>query len=159
MRIHPLPLLVVLLCAGCSAERKDIIPVDRNDAEMNAAIKEAQRTLPQFWSQLDREGDGFSGLLKVFFTDPGDDEGGEHMWVRVTARSEEEVRGILLDTPGWLKSVKCGDQVRFPTGRITDWLYVENGKARGAFTEKLLRRRLSPAERREHDEGYPFSFD
>jgi uncharacterized protein YegJ (DUF2314 family) len=124
---------LALSLVACSHKREDIIGVSSDDAEMNAAIAQAQHTLPDFWKRREKEGDQFLGLLKVYFTDPGSGKDGEHMWVGVTDRGANEVSGVLLDDPGWVKSVKQGDQVRFSVTRITDWLLVENGKAQGAF--------------------------
>lgn len=152
-------ILLTLSLVGCSRNGDRIIKVSKNDAEMNAAIAEAQRTLPEFWQRREREGEVFTGLLKVFFTDPGSTDEGEHMWVRVTDRTAKEVAGVLLGEPAWLKSVKGGGRVRFPTDRITDWLFIENGVARGAFTVRLLRDRMSPGDRKKHDDGYPFRFE
>ncbi len=151
--------MMALSLVACSRPREDIIRVRSDDAEMTAAIAEAQRTLPEFWSAREKDGGDFAGLLKVYFSDPGNDQDGEHMWVCVTGREPRGVAGVLLDEPGWVKSVKQGQKVRFPNDRITDWLVVQGGKAHGAYTVRLLRKRMSPEERRRHDEGYPFAFD
>jgi uncharacterized protein YegJ (DUF2314 family) len=55
--------------------------------------------------------------------------------------------------------VRPGQAVSFPLERLSDWLYVEGGKAMGVFTVRLLRTRMSDEERRAHDSYYPFSFD
>ena len=81
------------------------------------------------------------------------------MWVRVTERSTPVLKGVLLSKPASLKSVQVGQEVRFAPERITDWLCVEQGKAKGAYTVQLLRQRMTEEERREHDQSYPFSFE
>lgn len=151
--------LTAALIAGCSRKRDDIISVATGDAEMKAAIARAQGTLNEFWQQRAKDGKHFGGLLKVYFKDEADAESGEHMWVKVTKRTDSEISGILLDEPGWLKTVKSGDHVHFSLDRISDWLYVVDGKAHGAYTVNLLRRRMTPEERAKHDANYPFKFD
>jgi uncharacterized protein YegJ (DUF2314 family) len=161
--MHNIPKLIVLflstLLVSCARDSERALSVSKDDAEMNAAIAQAQETLPTFWSRRQEEGDRFTGLLKVYFTDVGDEDAGEHMWVQVTEHLSDETVGTLLSEPIWLKSVKGGETVRFPDKRITDWLYVQDGRAQGAFTIYLLRKRMTPDERREHDANYPFAFE
>ena len=98
--------------------------------------------------------------MKVYFTDPDSSESdGEHMWVELKESDGSQFKGILLSSPAWLKSVKGGDEVEFGTSDVTDWFYVEDGKAVGAYTVRLLRTRMSDEERAAHDAGYPFSFE
>jgi uncharacterized protein YegJ (DUF2314 family) len=148
----------VFITLGCSGKNDEIIEVLRDDAEMNAAIEKARSTLDQFWARRDAQGGNFQGLLKVYFTDPGSEDEGEHTWVEATGHTGEAISGVLLSTPAWLKSVSEGDAVSFPYDRVTDWLYIEDGKAQGAYTVQLLRSRMSEKDRRLHDAGYPFEF-
>ena len=157
--LRPIILCAVLILAACSPERTDIVGVGSEDQEMNAAMEEARNSLDDFWAQREKNGESFQGLLKVHFTDGTGDGEGEHMWVQVIDRTPEEIVGVLLSNPDGLKSVKEGDEVRFPPSRVSDWLYVENGTAKGAYTVKLLRSRMSPSERRSHDAQYPFGFE
>ncbi|MCI0359197.1 MAG: DUF2314 domain-containing protein [Planctomycetaceae bacterium] len=55
--------------------------------------------------------------------------------------------------------MQAGSLVSFPLERLSDWLYVVDGKAYGAFTVRLLRSRMSDEEKQEHDSHYPFEFD
>lgn len=155
----PVTFFVLVFLTGCPERREDIVSVSGEDAEMNAAMVKARSTLDQFWAKRSRDGDQFGGLLKVYFSDPGAEEEGEHMWVQVTSRTDDRISGVLLSDPRSLKSVKEGDAVEFRSERVSDWLYVEDGKAVGAFTVKLLRSRMSDAERQSHDSGYPFRFE
>ncbi len=158
VRFRFLLVLCLTLLSACSDQRDDIIPVSSGDEEMNKTMELARKNLDLFWTERDKAGDDFNGLLKVYFTDPGE-EGGEHMWVDVIEHTGNTTSGILLSTPGWLKSIKPGDLVSFPDSQVSDWLFVEDGKARGAYTVKLLRSRMSPAERQEHDAASPFRFE
>jgi uncharacterized protein YegJ (DUF2314 family) len=49
--------------------------------------------------------------------------------------------------------------VTFTDKDITDWLMIREGKAVGAYTVQVLRKRMSSQERAEHDAGYPFKFE
>jgi uncharacterized protein YegJ (DUF2314 family) len=141
-----------------ASARPDITPVASADPEMNAAKEEARRTLGTFL-KAHESGGNVRGLLKVYFAEPGGPSEGEHMWVEPTNLSGPKFKGTLLSTPEWIKSVKAGAEVTFTKADVSDWLLVRDGKATGAYTVRLLRKRMSEQERREHDAGYPFSFD
>jgi hypothetical protein len=70
----------------------------------------------------------------------------------------ELVSGTALNTPNWLKSVRAGDSVRIPLAAINDWMYVLMGKVYGAHTVNLLRSRMEPRERKEHDRAWGQNF-
>ncbi|GAA5477319.1 YegJ family protein [Haloferula helveola] len=157
-------LLACLLQFSCeehAGERNDeIIQVESDDEEMNEAIDTARETLDQFLEKRSGSKDEFFGLLKVYFEDEGDsEENGEHMWVSLISEENGNFTGTLLSSPGWLKSVKQGDEVGFGRSDITDWLYTEDGRAVGAYTVQLLRSRMTEEERADHDSSYPFSFE
>ena len=68
------------------------------------------------------------------------------------------VSGVLLNEPNWLKTVKAGDSVQMPLGSISDWMYAIEGEVYGAFTVNLLRSRMTPREREEHDNAWGLNF-
>jgi len=155
--------LVALLLVSCGSDPPpdgEIIQVDSDDSEMNAAMERARGSIDEFLEERSRRSDDFTGLLKVYFQDrrEGSDDG-EHMWVSVESIDDGRFNGTLLSSPGWLKGVKQGDIVEFETSDVTDWIYAKNGKAKGAYTVRVLRSRMSALEREQHDAGYPFSFD
>ena len=137
---------------------EQIVGVSQDDEEMNAAMQKARDTMQQFMTKMNAAGQEFDGMLKVYFDEPGVDDG-EHMWVIVSQANSPNFKGTLISTPGWLTSVKNGDEVDFDLSRISDWLYIEDGLANGAYTVQLLRSRMSDAERRDHDSHYPFKFE
>lgn len=98
-------------------------------------------------------------MVKARFSDSPSKQGDEHMWVNQVEFDGQLISGILSSTPNELRSVKAGQKVSFPLERLSDWLLVEHGKARGVFTVQLLRSRMSDQERRAHDGHYPFRFE
>ena len=141
-----------------------IIGVGAKDPEMRAAIKQAQDTFPQFVSEIEKEYRRAIPalqliLVKAYFTDDDKPDQGEHMWVDNVQLKGDQITGRLSSSPQSVKSVKRGQKVSFPVSRLSDWLYVADGKAHGAFTVRLLRSRMSASEREEHDRHYPFTFD
>ncbi len=145
--------------------KSKIIPVQSDDSEMNAAMQTAREKFPEFWREVSadyKRGIPALGgsMVKAYFDDPGGTpQGGEHMWVREVEYDGKVITGTLADAPRHLRSIRSGEQVTFPIERLSDWFYVDGGKAIGAFTVRVLRSRMSDQERKEHDSQYPFRFD
>lgn len=164
-------LVCIAALAGCggsgssaSAMKSDAIPVNPLDPEMNAAMQTARSRFPEFWREVSKDYKRAipalgGSMVKAYFNDVGAPTRGEHMWVRDVQYYGKQITGVLSDTPRALRSVRSGDRVSFSLERLSDWFYVEDGKAVGAFTVRLLRNRMSAEQRREHDSHYPFRFD
>lgn len=163
---------LTLVLVGCGRSntssmnsKSEIIPVQSADAEMNAAMQTARDRFPEFWREVSADYKRVipalgGSMVKAYFDDPGGaPQGGEHMWVRGVEYDGKTITGELADTPRHLRSVRAGQQVSFPLERLSDWFYVDGGKAVGAFTVRLLRTRMSVEERRAHDSHYPFRFE
>jgi hypothetical protein len=80
------------------------------------------------------------------------------MWVNDVEFDGRTITGTLLNSPNWLTSVKEGDSVEVSLSDISDWMYVIENRAYGAFTVNLMRSRMSNAERREHDQAWGLDF-
>lgn len=150
--------LAALLMWGCGGREEAEVDIASGDAELREAIAAARETLDRFWDRREDEQDRFQGLLRVYFEDFGVMEEGERLWVQVTERGDR-IAGIVVSKPQWLDSVHEGSQVRFTEDRIADWLYVEDGRAVGAYTARVERARMTPGELREHDGRFDFSFE
>jgi uncharacterized protein YegJ (DUF2314 family) len=130
-----------------------IFRVTKDDPEMLAAIRQAHETFPDFLREADADLARaipilVDAMVKIYVPDPKKPETGEHLW------------GRYLNTPRRLKKILAkGDQLDFSIRSLSDWLYVTDDRAFGAFTVRLLRSRMTRAERKKHDAAYPFSFD
>jgi hypothetical protein len=80
------------------------------------------------------------------------------MWLSDIDYDGEFVSGMLMNSPNWVTSVKQGDKARFAIGEISDWIYAISGEVYGAYTVNLLRSRMDPRERREHDRAWGLNF-
>jgi uncharacterized protein YegJ (DUF2314 family) len=157
-------LLVSSFMQGCT---RDTDAVSANDAEMNRAISEAKVSFGSFLTAADADLNRKipilqDVLIKIYLFDPGRRDSGEHVWARYMGKHPETdgyFRARLLSQPAHVKIANKGDTLNFSIESVTDWLYVEDGRAVGAYTVRLLRARMSPKERREHDAQYSFSFD
>jgi uncharacterized protein YegJ (DUF2314 family) len=116
-----------------------------DDPEMEAAIAEARRRMPEFRLAFERRGRGDDSpyLVKAPFEYA---DGEEHMWVRVTSFAEETLTGILTNEPYYVENIKVGDKVTLPIESITDWMYRKGDETVGGFTIKVLLQRQPPPE-------------
>lgn len=151
------------------ASPSQVVMADGDDPEMQRAYEQARDSFRYFWREIAWERRRIVPALdlvvfKAPFADdaprtPGADTPEvEHMWVGDVDFDGEFVTGVLGNDPNWLTSVREGDAVRIPLDRISDWMYVMDGAAYGGFTVNLLRSRMDPDERREHDQAWGLDF-
>ena len=144
-----------------------IFQATKDDPEMRAAIKKARKTFPNFLLEADADLSRAipileDALVKIYIPTTANPELGEHLWARYLGHEpEHEGRflALLLSTPRKIKKMAKGDRIDFSVKSLSDWLYVTDGKAHGAFTVAVLRSRMTRAELKKHDAAYPFSFD
>ena len=133
-------------------ERKDqpaIYTVEDTDAEMNSAIKTANQTLDKFNESLNSKNPDFGYFsLKTKFKTA---KGGEHIWVSKITIKDNKYFGVVDNLPEATTDVKIGDNIEIDKNNISDWMYIDKGKLRGGYTIRLLRNRMSVAERQQFD--------
>lgn len=137
------PALIVAALALPVAAEDDTIKYGQDDAVMNAAIAEAQATLPLFLANaLDADGNGSDmALVKVAF--PTVDTSAmdvEHIWVAPFARQPDgSFVGLLANEPVALGDLVAGDRVTFDQSMISDWhLTAPSGRYWGSFTSRVM---------------------
>lgn len=142
---------------------------DSGDPAMQQAYEQARANFRYFWREQAWERRRIVPALdlacvKAPFSDsnqagsaPGKAEV-EEMWVSEIDFDGEIVSGVLLNTPNWLKTVQAGDSVQIPLNQISDWMYAIQGNVYGAYTVNLMRSRMTPPERREHDRAWGLKF-
>lgn len=113
-----------------------------DDAEMNAAMAEARRTLPIFWKLFDSDPVvSGSAKVKMTFTDPA--TGGlEHLWIRDIRREGGLIKGVVDNQPTGRVGVNKEDPVTIVPARISDWRYIRNGRLYGSYTTRVMVPRL-----------------
>jgi uncharacterized protein YegJ (DUF2314 family) len=142
---------------------------DDRDPEMQRAYENARANFRYFWREMSWERRRIIPALdlaavKAPFSDgdraprPRGTPAAEQMWFSEVGFDGRFVSGVLLNAPNWLKSVQAGDSVRVPLGQISDWMYVVSGEVFGAYTVNLLRSRMGPQEREEHDADWGVNF-
>lgn len=160
--MKPLVLLVLtlLLIFACgsqneSADSSSKVKSDREtgvvdttvyseDAETNAAIVQARKTLPEFYKRLEAPQDGDNGFsLKVKLTD---ENGEEECWFSQIAVEGDSLVGILSNKPVKVTSFKPGMKMAIEEKDIRDWMYFQNRKMVGNLTVYPMIKSLPPRE-------------
>ncbi len=154
MRLIPL-LAAGLLLAACtspdSSSATDIIDVSAHDPEMLASMKQARATLPQFLAAVQHPDSASSNFaVKLPFADG---EKKEYIWLSEPALENGRWYGTVDNTPEYTHEVKEGERVAFDTANVADWNYTRNGELVGGYSIRLLRSRMSAAERAEFDKS------
>ena len=83
----------------------------------------------------------------------------EHMWLSDVAFDGTRFSGRLSNRPNGVTGVKVGDTLTYETDRLSDWMYVADGKLVGGFTLRVLRDSVSPEARARLDQQMPFRFE
>lgn len=71
-----------------------------------------------------------------------DDYGVEHFWVTDLAITKTGFEGFITNEAKTVKLVSMGQKVNFSSDIVTDWSYDNNGVKQGAFTLKVLLKRM-----------------
>jgi uncharacterized protein YegJ (DUF2314 family) len=150
-------LLLSIALTSCSAlkemfsgEAGNVKSVSSEDAEMNAAIQQAQDTLPLFITALQSpKPTQTQFLIKAKF--PYDHDGIEHMWISDGSFDGTQFEGVLANEPIDVKEIHLGDHVAIQKEEVSDWMIIDNGRLMGGFTIHVLRRRMTDSERAQFD--------
>lgn len=122
------------------AEGDPITDFAESDAEMNAAMAEAQRTLPQFLAvAVDDEGYSVGrALVKVAFDVEG--YGAEIIWIGPFGwDGGTNMIGALANEPNYMGDLRAGDVVEFTTDMVRDWSWMDDrGTLWGNYTTRVM---------------------
>lgn len=144
-------LVLSFFLMGCrSAPSSEVMYFTKQDAEMNAAIRQAQDTLDDFIGHLQKPQPTQKGFsIKARF--PYDaDNNYEHIWLVDVSYTGVVFKGrIGNDRLFYVKDLKYGDVVTIAREDVSDWMFVEDGKLVGGFTFRVIWNRMSPQEREE----------
>lgn len=154
MKLKIIVLFVAFITICCKNSNKivrenepTIYSVESNDKEMNEAIKKANQTLSDFNRILSNPKIEVKAL-KVKFETP---KGTEHIWLSFVEYKNGKYSGVLDNLPEYITEYKIGDKIEIDNNKISDWMYIENGKLFGGYTIKLLRNRMTESEKKQFD--------
>jgi uncharacterized protein YegJ (DUF2314 family) len=154
-------ILVTLIAIGCTCCNSNLSKkIEREnqptmysllgtDEKMNNAIETARQTLNNFNTALREKGTNTSDFfLKVRFEI---NDMYEHIWIANITYRDNEYFGIINNLPEYTTTVKLGDTIQINKKDITDWMYIQNKTTYGGYTIRLLRERMSDAEKKQFD--------
>ncbi len=135
-----------------TTDRDDVVSVSQNDPEMNAAITEAKRTLPEFLKVVVKPPPGVSAI--TFKYPLG---GWEHIWVTDVTRRGTMLVGRLDNEP-MQKEYRLGQVVEVPLSQVSDWAYRgADGVMRGHRTTRVILGRIPRDEAAQIREAFGWS--
>jgi uncharacterized protein YegJ (DUF2314 family) len=121
---------------------------------MNAAISQAQATIAEFIARLEHPPTSQTDIgLKVRLTDG---EQVEHAWLTDVRHEGNRFTGRINNDIEHLHKYHVGDSVVVTLSQVSDWLAVDGGRLIGGYSIRLLRSRMSPADREAFDSQVPF---
>jgi len=116
-----------------------------DDPEINAAIEEAQRRLPEFQRALDEDArrliPAIAGALVKARFESRITHAIEHMWVEDVGFEDEKIVGTLANEPNSIPELSKGEWVSVSPEDISDWVYRLGGRTFGGFTVRVMQRR------------------
>jgi uncharacterized protein YegJ (DUF2314 family) len=131
--------------------------VKSDDEEMNLAIKTAKQTIGKFDAALKSKNDRFNNFfLKVCFNE---NEHKEHIWIGDIAIKDNEYFGVVNNLPVYITTISLDDTIQINKDDISDWMYIDNERLIGGFTMRVLRNRVSDAEKEQFDAETGLIFD
>ncbi|MDZ4815010.1 MAG: DUF2314 domain-containing protein [Verrucomicrobiota bacterium] len=116
-----------------------VLMLKHNQAITDASLR-AKQQIPLLRSVLEK-GYEVNEKIHLKFPFPRDDErGSEYMWVEVTSwDSAGKIKGILLNEPHFIKSLKEGQEVSLNESDMFDFThYKSDGSQTGDETSKLI---------------------
>ncbi|HEV7229520.1 YegJ family protein [Brevundimonas sp.] len=128
-------LMGVGAAGGARAQSDNVIDYSADDAAMNAAIREAQATLPVFWRRVGDEGVRHPAVKVALDADSG---AVEHIWVAEVRSQGTGFAGVLINEPRDIRALRAGSPVIFDADRITDWTYEFKGRLWGGHTLRVM---------------------
>ncbi|HEX8675124.1 MAG TPA: DUF2314 domain-containing protein [Longimicrobium sp.] len=125
---------------------RPIVQISSDDKAMNAAIDRARATVPKLIERLKQTPPRLSYLgVKVRLGGPGD--AGEHIWLYDVTYADGKIVGKLAADARMFPSFDAGHVVQVEPREISDWMTVENGRACGGFTSRILVAELTVEQR------------
>jgi uncharacterized protein YegJ (DUF2314 family) len=147
---------VVVNTISFAMDADSVIPVRADDPEMLAAINSARQSVAQFIDAFSHPKPGQRAfLLKMPFSKGS---AVEYLWIADLDFRGETPMGTVADAPSKV-DLKFMQRVQIDITKLSDWMYIDNGKLVGGFTTRVLRKRMSSSERKEMDAQCGFTID
>ena len=166
MKIKGVFLLIILfLSTGCSTiralvggEYNNMRNYETEDEMMNAAIQDAQDSLPVFIEALQDPQPGQSNFsIKAKFP-YGNEGAAEHIWVNDVSYKDGRFNGNIGNTPIYIDDLAYGDAVSISTEEVSDWMIVQDDRLLGGFTIYVMLGEMTDENRQDYYNEFGFWF-
>lgn len=117
------------------AKSHRILRINQASPELQAAVRKAQSSLPNFIKELKAANPDARFAIKGTFPT---DAGNEYLWVKDPTVKGSVFTGTLDQVPIALKTSSKGDTVPVNQADVVDWLIRDSAGNRGGFTERVL---------------------
>jgi uncharacterized protein YegJ (DUF2314 family) len=124
---------------------------------MSAAINRARETRGDFLAALKSPKPNQNGFLVKFPFEDG--QMVEHMWVSDLEIKGPTLSGILNNYPKDIRNYSYGQPVVIDASRISDWMYVQDGRLVGGYTLRVMYKSYSPEQLRELEESQGYKIE
>ena len=81
------------------------------------------------------------------------------MWLNQLYFKSEQLFGVLDSDPVSVFTVKAGDSLEIQRDKVSDWMYIKNGKLVGGYTIKVLYNKMSKKEREQFKNEVGFDIE
>src|ERR1700731_1481505 len=123
--------------------------VPKDHAAMHRAVIEARKTVGKFIVALKHPAPGQQDFeVKKPFVQGNQVE---HIWLSDVRFVGNRFQGRVDNQPRKIQGVKLGQLVSVNPNEISDWLYVDNGKLVGGYTDRVHYNELSSEQKQEFD--------
>lgn len=140
------PLLVLLPLLARRRRRRSHLQLPDNHPALIPAIAQARREYAEFLrlvAQRPGHADDFCVRVRIAY-----DRGFEHCWFNRLEVTPYGLTGVLQTGPIAISNPEFHDPVLIPEGDVTDWGYMNEGRAVGYFTTRAALSHTQPEIRR-----------
>jgi uncharacterized protein YegJ (DUF2314 family) len=134
--VHFLFLTCLCFCACGESENKPdtLIESGFDEQEMDAAIARARKEVGTFIAELSKP-TGENHAIKIPIADNGEIE---HFWLIDVSYRNGQFEGVVNNEPGMVSNVRMGEKRKVNEARISDWMFMRDGKMFGNYTLRPL---------------------
>jgi len=71
----------------------------------------------------------------------------------------DSFRGVLASQPESIRNLRFRQPVTVTRSQVSDWMIVQDGKAKGCFTMRVLDKRANADQRKAARQRFPFTYE
>ena len=133
------------------------LQVQNGDKAMAGAVDHARQTLGFFVAALKAQRpDTRDYEIKSTFVD-GDQV--EHIWIGEVSWDGKLFHGRINNKPLAVHNVRLGQRITLEPRKVSDWMFLKDGKLMGGYTTRVLYARLSPEQKAEFAKEANFTIE